>query len=1154
MTRVKKKKRHHVRVIAIGIFLSFIVAILVGLIYLRVEGFKEALIELVDSSTGGRFVLEIQKTEIDYLELDFILSDVVMRKSSDSVSSELEQIHIPFIEVNLGPLVGVIAGGQFELEHFIIAEPIATISQKEISETTENDQPVNFAHEIAMFYPGIKAILDHFNIHDFRIQRGGINLQKPQKDIQFKLIDLLVSEWNMKDLSDEAGMHFRAGEQQISLNQSSFGFEEISFDYGTGELRIDNYSFEQVDSLGRQVVSVEGAAVIIDKLDYDALMDERYILEEIIIQNPRVSAYFYAHEKKEGASRQPISDLLKKNLGELVLRGGRIDNAHVSLFGYKNEDTLQIILPELDFETTNLVVTEDSSSLMMERFKLNVTSTDLDLGNDLGIQFSDLNYDEGYNLTINDITITDLDNGEELIQSSRIDMFLFNIFDYIYNKDLTADSVLIQNGTVLFDEDPSKFGNDGTQSPKKEPTQIHVSKIRLDNIDVFYNLAGKKIEIADLNAVVENIRSEDALSYDLRSLQTPGVVYKDETNDLTAAINALYLDPGFLEIGTVRAQKNDLIIEAAQVAGRLEDFNATEPLSSHWQSLSISSVNASGALPKTGKQQEEKEKNGPSMKLDRIRIDKVNVSLDLSDSSSVNMTDAQINISGLTLDSGNPSFETVNFTTPGVNFTTSSVNLSTGPISLQNRDISSIDELIIKTNKNDSLHIARIEIDQIVEHDSAWGLNEVTIKNIGFAQAGNKFSTEADSLKLHNAMIHNGSLPYFSEIYVFGTEVAARENSEDPEESISDTNNKTGSNSIELSQLFGKATVYPGSYALKDMHITYGQIDINTAPGSKHIDIHDLAFETRTAGFSVERVETIDEDLRITSLHIDPKQTYKPETETDIVGGRIDQLLFREVSWEELFRENNFIASSLEIGGFNLSLERDKTLPDPPPTQKTHLLTELIPLSKNFRLHQIHVTNGNLTYLETGDKTGQQGRIRLDSINFTMNLMKPVEEPEFVLNGNARLYGQGNMYFNYARLDSQRFDLEVRLLDFPVDSLNLMIDPLESVKLKSGYIREYDLSVRADSIQAIGQSLITYDDLHIEIFKRHEPDVRNFGSQLLTLLADGVVLKHSKTDALGNFTQERITFKGPINYWVKCAVHGAMTAIRKGKNERNVAD
>ena len=113
-----------------------------------------------------------------------------------------------------------------------------------------------------------------------------------------------------------------------------------------------------------------------------------------------------------------------------------------------------------------------------------------------------------------------------------------------------------------------------------------------------------------------------------------------------------------------------------------------------------------------------------------------------------------------------------------------------------------------------------------------------------------------------------------------------------------------------------------------------------------------------------------------------------------------------------------------------------------------------------------------------------------------------------------------------------------------------MVDPLEAAKIKSGHLEQFRFNMIGDSLQALGKGTITYDDLHVEIFKSHQPDVKNFGSTLLTLLVDKIILKHSKTDASADFAQDRITFKGPINYWVKSGIHAASATVIKGKSEK----
>ena len=155
-----------------------------------------------------------------------------------------------------------------------------------------------------------------------------------------------------------------------------------------------------------------------------------------------------------------------------------------------------------------------------------------------------------------------------------------------------------------------------------------------------------------------------------------------------------------------------------------------------------------------------------------------------------------------------------------------------------------------------------------------------------------------------------------------------------------------------------------------------------------------------------------------------------------------------------------------------------------------------------------------------------------------------------MLRARAQLYEKGAIEVTYDRLDSSRFALKVSLKDFPAELLNEMVDPLEAAKIESGVIGWYEFQAIADGQQARGQSKMTYDDLHVRIFKRGSPDQRNLGSDLLTLLVDDVILKHSKTDATADFSRDRITFKGPVNYWAKIAIEGAVAAIKKGKKEK----
>jgi hypothetical protein len=271
------------------------------------------------------------------------------------------------------------------------------------------------------------------------------------------------------------------------------------------------------------------------------------------------------------------------------------------------------------------------------------------------------------------------------------------------------------------------------------------------------------------------------------------------------------------------------------------------------------------------------------------------------------------------------------------------------------------------------------------------------------------------------------------------------------------------------------------------------------------------------------------------------------DTEGDVLSAQIKQVRFQQLAWDSLIDKNILVADEMLIDGFDLSIKRDKTLPDPEHKTKPYLLADFIPSTEAARLPKISGKNGRAVYFETGEETGQEGHVNIEDISFTMYRQNPINEPEYVSFGSGLLYNRGRINYQYHRLDSGKFSLSVQMADMPLELLNNMVDPLQAAKIRSGYLQSFEFSMVGDSLQAAGDAVITYDDLHVEIFKSHQPDVQNIGSSLITLIVDKMVLKHSKSDAQSEFVQDRITFKGPINYWVKSAIHAAAATVIKGK-------
>ncbi len=1164
LIRKKKRRKRRIRRLVIFSVLTILSLLCVGLIFFKVQGFKKTLVDLVAEESNGQYELIIDDTDIEYLELYFSLTGVSISKVDKSDSTGLLGVTIPQIEVNLGSFFDLLKRGQLKIEDFSIMEPLARVSTQkpETSKEPGKKEPVNLAHEIVSFYPGIKAILDHFDIENFRIYRADLQLNNSEKMLEVQLIDLLVQNWNMLNLSDDAQFKLMLEKQGIDFTNSSFSFDSISWSYSRHALEIDNYSFIQKDSLNRIMLSLEGASVVIKDMDYAKLMDEEYVFDLLQINQPIVTANIYPHETDPNKvkSRQPVSDILKKNLKELLIRNGEINQAQLHLNIMRPADTVRLFLPEMTLETTNFIVTEDSSTLMIEDLKLSLSGTELDLGNGLAIQFSEMNYDKNYNVDIQDIVLIDTNIDSELLTSKTLGLYNFNIFNFIYTNDLLADSLLISGGNLTVFESPGDIVQSSKEKkkPSGERSTVHLGKAIFDNIDINYNYGETSAAIGELLAVTDNLIIEGKLSYDLRYFKSSSVKFSNDEKDISASLKNVFFRPRRLDIESLEGSYREIDFNFKEFAATPENFSMDRPFYHFWNTLYIKEMALSGSLPKTdGQPKKESEKTQEGFHFERILFDKLTTDLELSQDSHLSFISENFELTDFSFAGNSTHFGSLTSRIYDIEHSNKGMVVNVDDIKIDNKNNSSITGISLTTPKGDSVGVHSLSIGPFVNSDSSWSIDLARLDKITFHQSENTITSNLDSMRLEDIEWNPSSLPHVKEIDIYNPLVQINAKNDSTSDSDTTSNpEKVKKKSFSPFTLFDILNITPGSIAIGQNEFDFGEIEILSEEDKVEIAVADLTFDTPSSTFSVGEIKNDGDKLHIYRIKIDAKPEFvqKMETENDVVSGSLDHLIFSQVQWDSLIRNNRFFAEQLILDGFNFTIRRDKTLPDPEPVTKPTLLSALIPQSESFSLKEIQASGGMVTYYEVGEKTGQEGHVSFADIEFQMNLREPLHLPENVLTGSARFYNSGKLDFNYSRLDSNNFNLEARLTNMVLDSLNQMVNPLEAVKFKSGFLKEFDLSVTGNDSIATGTTLMSYEDLHIQIFKKHTPDVKNFGSALLTALADGVILKHSKTDATHIFQQERITFKGPINYWVKCAIHGAITTIRKGKNAKNVSD
>ena len=1144
-------RKYRRTLVMISVFAVLGMCVILVVQYINVQGFKKTLVTLVDTGTKGAYSLSIEKTEIDHLHTRFSLHQVRIVRNDTASSPGIEEVLIPVLSVDVGTLISMISSRQFKINEFVIAEPMVKIMRKAADNQVRVER-VNAAKQIAQFWPAVKAILSQFDIKLFRIERAGLDLLSTEEtDLNIRLLDLLISNWNMRDLNEDAQLKLSLGNQVLNMSNSVFTFGAVAYEYKTNELSILDYTFTQRDSLEQIQMELDGDSLKLINLDYEHLVnDQAYVLDQLLIVKPSLRANLYPSKSRTTKSWHPLSDLLKKNLGSLRIREGHIQDALVVLNVFSKTDTMELNLPRMDLYASMFEVNEDSSTLMLGDLVMDVYETELDLNEMMSIEFSKLSYDENYNVTIDSLKVVDNAVQDDMFICELVELRNFSIFNYFYENDFRIDSLVLRNGHINLQRDPAGIKNanmGGAGSEDKLRPEVHIGNLQLENIQADVSLDQRSIRLTDVSGTINNLVKEDRITYSFRNFRSANISYREPQKELELRLDRTSVEPGSLAINSIEASFKTLGLT-------LDDFRAVPvgdlmniSSGNQWKSIEFGTAKLVGKLPRGESEAGPQNSANTDQSVGHIRFDELVTNLTLSDTSAISAKITDFYLEDGNLVKGKPGYSKVKADLHEIVYKNGGSTLKLEQTEINSDSLSALKDLQFVNHTGSVLTVAQIDLGPWELRSGEYDIDHITLADLHYQDPLSEQVSRADSVKLVGLRVPSDTTPYVGQLLVYAPDI----NLKLPSKKRQPDTDKKSPLSSPL-KMFGKIQLSPGQVMLDDQQFTFEQIELDMEREQLEVDMKLLAFKTPSNSIHVGRIWSREAEIYLDSVYVVPVPEFleSVETETDVLAAQLNRIKFFNLHLDRLKETGDVWLDGMEVDGFDISIRRDKTLPDPDPETKPYLLSELISLPPQVNLPWISIKNGRLVYFEIGEDTGQEGHIALNDIMIMMNRQSSSGRPEQMLSGSATVYQQGDLSFGYDQLDSGKFFLEVRLTDLPMGSLNQMVDPLQAARIRSGHLHDFQYTMTGDSLQAEGQSSITYDDLEVEIFKKNQPEVRNLGSELLTLLLNKVILKHSRTDATADFVQERITYKGPINYWVKSGIHGASAAVLKGKQPK----
>jgi len=1133
---MRRKRYTTVFLTLLAVLLILAVASVLYARYRELTDFSNRLSTLVAAKTEGHYRLRIEKEEKDFFKLRVTFRNIYLeRAGGDSTNNHIESVFIPRIAVNIGSLQSWLMDRQIDVKTFVVDEPVVNVRT-----TGKRNHNASITRNLLDIYPAVEEVLNNFIIHSFTVQRGNLKIDNSSKEvINLRLIDFLVQEWNMRDLDGNSHLALHIGKQDLPIDKSTLSFSAIEFQYPQHYLLFKDLSFTSRDTLSQSQLSVKNANILIEGLDYDELYHhERYKLKKIEVQHPQISGTLHLARGRKGKSRDLLSNLMRQTFGEASLDSAILKKANIDLTFANGKDSINTQLPEVDISLVNFAIPKEKA-LRIEGVHINLNATAIRLNDDVVLHCDGLGFGRNSHLDIENARLARATGGAPFIQCKRIHLKSFQLLDFIFDKQLRADSVLLEDADVsLSRADLSLLPHASADSAQQKKVLLNLGVLALRNVNFHYHDSTQSVTARGVQARFYAIHelSLHGIMRRLSGAEAQTIAFENRSRMFKGSAGKVAYKARGFRIAQLNVSARTVSVQARNIQATPVFTTATDIDPWHWQEIAAGQLSLSGTLPAPEKHTGNDEKDH-TLRLDALAI--TNMSADIrTGNTKVSFTGKGIRGRAL---SNQPK------TIPDLAGTLYNLDLVTPKTQLQ------ADSFALAFNRRSTgyqVRVTRSDIKLLMPYAAIGRVTQdaqntriayIRARRLEARKTTDETLVSADSVTLRSILLAEGKKPAMDELVAYGLVV--------PE----NTSRKNKTQDFEWPEAIGKINLYNGKLFLRDQKT----FRFNHIESSRN---HSIALDSgwySTSNNSVRLggVNVNNDALSIGLLQIKPTAAYirSMQTENDIMEGTLRNVTFTEFEADSLLNGGPLIADEMKLGDIQLSVRRDKRMPDGAPAEKPFFLHELLP--ERLHLHKLTVAGGTITYSETSEKTGKTGDIILQDLHATVTGTGGRELSQGVdLDAKASLYGQVPFAVQYRVLGPDHFQLKLTVDPCDLTALNKVMVPLQSIEIKSGRLQSFSVDVLGGRTAADGFATMSYRDLHLEIQKTGEQGKKNLGKNLsntfLTFVADGLILRNNKTRARAALHQVRIAEKSVFNYWIKIATHGALNVLRHGKQEK----
>jgi beta-mannanase len=1124
---LKVRKSHIVSLLSIVIVAVGLIAIQ----YFHFRGVKDSLERLVEQRTNGLYKLDLGKTTYDFLKLDFKLRNARIYRIDTISDARIYSVELPYVRINLGSLESYFGFGQINVKEFVINEPVIVL-RKEKPEKKQIQLSAEFSNLLKI----VKDILDTFNIHSFVIAKGSFTLHQDSETFHINLIDFLAQEWNVRKLTNQSQIRIKIGGQNLDVLNHHISFSRIEYSYRKRQLAISDLTYHRLDSLTGAKLEAKAKTFIVYHIDWEELSaSERYKLKRIELIDPEVKGSFPLSNKKKNAG--DFSRILHDVTGEITIDSITVRNARLHMAYKQIQDSTSITFQDASFSITDFKLLNTKDLFEVGEVRFNLNRTELTVGKKYIVRFDSLffNHYENRRLYVEGLEVAER-NTKPFITSRQVFVSQFNPFDFLLDKRIKAESLELKdswfNASMIIPEKESRRSMESA-------IEVDFHRLGLSNMKILYIGTDKSALAEGINLNLNNIhlKKNGQTSLDFNQLSARLFSYSDLKSKQNFSAQSVKITGREIKAKAIELNReNGLFILLNDVSLTTEKPFKNVP--DHFSLFHAAKGKITGSVSFSGNNQE-----FPELKLDQLTVDTLAIDMAVK-GSTINLQGADFVLNDIEIDSSIFIWKQLRS-----EITDLSVNHPEWTWSVKNSKINSANRSMFnqfKINKKDStidVQAETLAINSFSDLANLSGLDLIrpTIK----IRSGNIFINGVmDSVSIINPSLLNKRI---EKLNIYHPVVNMKINHlRSPGKKI---------NHLELPDLLNELSVREGDVVIKSEKPDVFVYNLNASWMKNNLpvlSIDSLSTTTEKMDITLVKAELQSNRFSLSGISVTPIQTLEEYTHTgferDFLKLKFNDLKLNGFLMDSLLFSKRIRLNEISMGSFDIDVLRDKRLPDPLFKKKPLFARLLNEIKTPIDIPSIRFSNGSVSVRQVSDKTLETGTIVINSISGEIknvsNTTPMDKQPQ--LDATAQIFGQGKIKINYKVLTTDSFKLDVvaESLDFGV--FNRMIQPLQSIRFKSGRLRALKVNAAANDSVALGTGLINYRDLRIEVLKT---DKTNFRNEILSAIANEII-KNKRKNATADLEQIHEKNKTEFTYWMKILMKGASGATRHGKKQK----